>query len=200
MANRFQRQALLRKVVYLALILVLLTVSLLHRRLIVIPQAYNLQLREEARGEVELTSSAVRLATTGLRGWATCSLWLGAIEKQRKHEWNELELMVRSITKLQPYFVSPWLFQSWNLSFNVAVECDRVKDKYFYITRGLELLSEGERRNQGGDFLSPGESKRLRFPGNPEMRFYMGFTYQLKIGQGDEQDALRCLYDLSCID
>jgi len=200
MASRFQQQALLRKVVYVALILCLLTASLLHRRLIVIPQAYNLQLREEARGEVELTSSAVRLLTTGGRGFATCGLWLSAIEKQRKHEWNEMEMLVRSITKLQPYFVSPWLFQSWNLSFNVAVEFDRVKDKYFYITRGLELLSEGERRNQGGEFLSPGESKRLRFPGNPEMRFHMGFTYQLKIGQGDEQDDLRCLYDMSCID
>jgi hypothetical protein len=200
MASRFQQQVLLRKVVYLVLILVLLTVSLMHRRFFVIPQAYNLQLREEARGEVELTSSAVRLTLTGLRGLATCSLWLEAIEKQRKHEWNELELLVRSITKVQPYFVSPWLFQSWNLSFNVAVECDRVRDKYFYISRGLELLAEGERRNQGGDLLTAGESKRLRFPGNPEMRFYMGFTYQLKVGQGDEQDALRCLYDMSCID
>src|SRR5215467_6477114 len=117
MASRFQRQALLRKVVYLVLILVLFTASLMHRRLIVIPQAYNLQLREEARGEVELTSSAVRLMTTGLRGWATCSLWLAAIEKQRKNEWSQLELLVRSITKLQPYFASPWLFQSWNLAF-----------------------------------------------------------------------------------
>jgi hypothetical protein len=200
MASRFQQQALLRKVVYLVLILVLLTGSLLLRRMVVIPQAYNLQLREEARGEVDLTTSAVQLALTGSRGLTTCVLWLGAIEKQRKHEWNEMELLVRSITKVQPYFVSPWLFQSWNLSFNVAVECDRVRDKYFYISRGLELLAEGERRNQGGELLAAGESKRLRFPGNPEMRFYMGFTYQLKVGQGDEKDALRCLYDMSCID
>jgi hypothetical protein len=200
MATRFQQRALLRKVVYLALILVLLTASLVHRRFFIVPQAYNLQLREEARGEVDLTSSAVQLLLTGSRGLTTCGLWLAAIEKQKKHEWSEMDLLVRSITKVQPYFVSPWLFQSWNLSFNVAVECDRVRDKYYYISRGLELLAEGERRNQGGEVLAAGESKRIRFPGNPEMRFYMGFTYQLKVGQGDEQDALRCLFDMSCID
>src|SRR5207244_13095150 len=142
MARRVQQQALVRKVVYLVLSLVLFTASLMHRRFVVIPQAYNLQLREEARGEVELTSSAVRLTLTGLRGVTTCFLWQAAIDKQKRHEWNELELLVRSITKIQPYFASPWLFQSWNLAFNVAVECDRVRDKYFYITRGLELLAE----------------------------------------------------------
>jgi hypothetical protein len=200
MATRFQRRALLRKVIYLALILVLLTASLLHRRVLVVPQAYNLQLREEARGEVDLTSSAVQLLLTGSRGLTTCGLWLAAIEKQKKHEWSEMDLLVRSITKVQPYFVTPWLFQSWNLAFNVAVECDRVGDKYYYISRGIELLAAGERRNQGGEVLAAGESKRIRFPGNPEMRAFMGTIYQLKIGQGDEQDALRCLYDMSCID
>jgi hypothetical protein len=32
------------------------------------------------------------------------------------------------------------------------------------------------------------------------MRYYVGFYYQLKIGQGDEKRTLRCLLDLSCID
>jgi hypothetical protein len=200
MASRFQQRALIRKVIYLALILVVLTISLLHRNLVVIPQAYALQLREESRGEVELTSAALRVGTTGLRGWVTCGLWLRSIEATRKHEWNQVELAIRSITKLQPYYVEPWLYQCWHLAFNVAVEFDRVKDKYFYITRGLELLSEGERRNQGYEYQSAADSRRLRFPGNPMMRYYMGFFYQLKIGQGDDQDALRCLYDMSCID
>lgn len=200
MASRFQQRALLRKVIYLALILVLLTVSLMHRRLIVLPQANYLQLREETRGQVELTTSAVRHIMTGLRGWATCWLWLESIEKTKKHEWNQVELLVRTVTKLQPYYVQPWLYQCWHLSFNVAVEFDRVRDKYFYISRGIELLSEGERRNQGSDVQRGAETRRIHFPGNPMMRFYMGNFYQLKIAQGDDQEALRCLFDMSCID
>src|ERR1700751_3564493 len=128
MASRFQQRALLRKVIYLALILVLLTVSLMHRRFIVLPQANYLQLREETRGQVELTTSAVRHIMTGMRGWATCWLWLESIEKTKKHEWNGGELLVRTTTKLQPYYVHPWLYQCWHLSFNVAVEFERVRD------------------------------------------------------------------------
>ena len=110
-------------------------------------------------------------------------LWWSATEIQKKHEWNELELLVRSVTKLQPHFITPWLFQSWNLAYNVAVESDRVKDKYFYITRGIELLAEGERQNRN----------------NPDMRFTMGFYNQHKIGLADKANTLRSLFQMSCI-
>src|SRR5262249_8614933 len=96
----------------------------------------------------------------------------------------------------QPHYISPWLFQSWNLALNVSVECDRSRDKYFYISRGIELLAEGERKNQGNQHPDP----KLRSPAHPDMRYSVGFTYQLKIGQGDEKRTLRCLFDLSCID
>jgi hypothetical protein len=200
MASRFQQRALARKVIYLALILVLLTVSLMHRRLVVLPQANYLQLREETRGQVELTTSAVRHIMTGMRGWATCWLWLESIEKTKKHEWNQVELLVRTITKLQPYYVQPWLYQCWHLSFNVAVEFERVRDKYFYISRGIELLSEGERRNQGSEVQGAGDTRRIHFPGDPMMRYYVGDFYLLKIGGGDDEDAMRCLFDMSCMD
>ena len=200
MANPFQQKARQRKLIYAVLIAFLFTGSLLHRRLVVEPQANHLQLREQARGEVELTSSAVRQMLTGSKGMAVTFLWSAAIEKQKKNEWNELELLVNSITKLQPYFITPWLYQSWNLSFNVAVECDLPRDKYYYISRGLELLAEGERRNQGsGDTFTPDPTKP-QFPGHPELRHYMGFTYQLKIGNPDEKNTMRSLFEMSCID
>src|SRR5947209_5943760 len=189
MAVPYQQQALLRKVLYTGLIVALFTVSLLHRRLVVEPQGNNLQLREVSKGEVKLTDSAIRLALTGSRGVAVTFLWSAAIEKQKKHEWNEPDLLVSSITKLQPHFITPWLFQSWNLAFNVAVECDRPRDKYFYISRGLEVLAEGERRN----YKPPA-------PGNPDMRQNMGSYYQLKIGNSDEKNTMRCLLEMSCID
>ena len=197
MANPFQQQARLRKVVYTALILVLFTASLMFRRFIVESQAEAMQLREASRGEVELTSSAVRLTLTGSRGLAVTLLWKAAMKEQEKHKWNEVELLVSSITKLQPYFITPWLFQSWNLAFNVSVECDRPRDKYYYVSRGLQLLAEGERRNQGSGLDADGQP---RFPGNPDLRHHMGFTYQLKIGHSDEKNAMQCLLEMSCID
>jgi hypothetical protein len=196
MASPFQQQALVRKLVYLGLILVLFTASFLYRTYLILPQANALALREETKGEVELTGSAVRLTLTGSRGLAVCFLWMSAQNKQKKHEWNELELIVSSVAKLQPHFITPWLFQSWNMSFNVSVECDSPHDKYFYISRGMQLLAEGERRNRGSKDSEAG----IDFPGNPDLRFHMGFFYQLKIGQSDETRTLRSLYQMSCMD
>jgi hypothetical protein len=201
MATPLLQKTRQRKMIYIGAIVVLFTVSLIHSRWILQPQAYRLQLREESRGEVELIGSAVRLMTTGSRGLAVTVLWYTAMDKQKRGEYHELELIVKSITKLQPYFITPWLYQSWNISFNVAVECDRPRDKYFYISRGLELLAEGERRNRGvGKEGGAADPERIVFPGHPELRHYMGFFYQLKIGSSDERQTMRSLIEMSCID
>ncbi len=201
MATPLLQKARQRKMIYFGAIVVLFTVSLIHRLWILEPLAYRLQLREESRGEVELTSSAVRLMLTGSRGMAVTFLWYTAMDKQKRGEYHELELLVKSITKLQPYFITPWLYQSWNISFNVAVECDRPRDKYYYISRGLELLAEGERRNRGaGKDGGDSDPDRDVFPGHPELRHFMGFFYQLKIGTSDERLTMRSLIELSCID
>jgi hypothetical protein len=183
-----------RKLVYLGLILGLFVVNTFFWRGMataetkpspwtVQAKAANLELSEDTQGEPDLLGSTVRLVLTGSRGLAVTILWQGALEKQKRNEWNELEFIVRSLTKLQPHFLTPWLFQSWNLSYNVSVESDRVKDKFFYITRGIELLAQGERLNRD----------------NPDMRYWLGFYYQNKFGVSDENSTLRSLFQLSCI-
>jgi hypothetical protein len=171
-----------RKILYGALILVLFTTTFFWRQ-VVEAQADQLALREQNRGDVELSGSLVRLTLTGSRGVATCVLWMTAIEKQKKNQWNELEFYVNALTKLQPHFTIPWLFQSWNLSYNVAAESDRWADKYFFITRGIQLLYRGERQNRN----------------NPDLRYSVGFYTEHKICQSDETHVHRSLFQLSCI-
>ncbi|MBY0459060.1 MAG: hypothetical protein K2V38_17125, partial [Gemmataceae bacterium] len=134
-------------------------------------------------GEAELTGSALRLTLTGSRGVAVTALWLSAIEKQKRNDFHEFEQRVQMVTKLQPNFITPWIFQSWNIAYNVSVEMHGSGDMYFYIVRGIQLLAEGERRN-----------KR-----SPDMRYQIAFYYQNKFGVSDQVDVLRCLFDLSCI-
>src|SRR5439155_23629260 len=177
MASILQQQSTTRKFIYFGLIVLLFTCSLLHRRLVINAQANELQMREVSRGKADLTDSALRYVLTGARGVAVTALWLAAIEKQKKHEWNDLEVAVESLTRLQPRFTSPWLFQSWNLAYNVAVECDRPRDKYYYVSRGITLLCRGEEKND------PGQAGQPEWPANPEMRFHIGFTYHMKIVQ-----------------
>ncbi|MFM7149880.1 MAG: hypothetical protein ACKO23_08570, partial [Gemmataceae bacterium] len=183
MASPFQQQVRQRKILYIALILVLFTLSWLWRQNVIAGLAQKLAIREDTRGEVELTGAVVRLGLTGSRGLATCILWTNAIEKQRRNQWNELEVLVRSLTKLQPHFITPWLFQSWNLAYNVSVESDRVRDKYFYVSRGLELLAEGERQNRD----------------HPDLRWSTGFYGQHKVCMSDETNYMRSLFQLSLI-
>jgi hypothetical protein len=196
MPSPFQTPSGRRKVVYLGLILGLFVVNTFFWRGVASPltggqapswtvqaQATKLELTEETQGDPDLVGSIIRLVLTGSRGAAVTFLWQEAIEKQKRNEWSELEFIVRSLTKLQPHFLTPWLFQSWNLSYNVSVEADRVKDKYFYISRGIELLAQGERVNKD----------------NPDMRYWIAFYYQNKFGVSDENNSLRSLFQLSCI-
>src|SRR4051812_13753746 len=196
MASPLQTPSARRKMAYFGLILGLFVVNTFFWRGVSSPltggkppawtvtaNSADLELSEELQGETDLLGSTVRLVLTGSRGLAVTILWNAAIDKQMKHEWNELEFLVRSLTKLQPHFLTPWLFQSWNLSYNVSVESDRVKDKYFYISRGIDLLAQGERLNKD----------------NPDMRYWIGFYYQNKFGVSDEANTLRSLYQLRCI-
>ena len=130
MASPLQTTSGRRKLIYLGLILALFVANTFFVRGVASPllskdnqppswtvqaQAAKLELTEETQGDPDLVGSVIRLVLTGSRGAAVTFLWQEAIEKQKRNEWSELEVIVRSLTKLQPHFLTPWLFQSWNL-------------------------------------------------------------------------------------
>ena len=185
MASPYQQQAFQRKLIYLGCILVLFTGSWSWRHYLLrrTTGERTLGVRESSLGDVELSGQMLRLMLTGSRGLFTSCVWWISIEKQKKNQWNELDTYVRTLTRLQPHFIRPWLFQSWNLSYNVSVALDRPADKYFYIARGIELLAEGERQNHD----------------NPYIRWNIAFYYQQKITLHDDTNVLRSLLQLSTI-
>jgi hypothetical protein len=183
MASPYQQQAFQRKLIYLFSIIALFTGAWLWRHHVVEAQAAPLGMLESSRGDVDLSGKFLQLSLTGMRGLVTSTLWMTATDNQRKNQWNQVDQNVRTLTKLQPHFIRPWIFQAWNLSYNVSVSLDRTSDKYFYIARGQELLAEGERQNRD----------------NPEIRWTIGFTYQHKITMHDETNVLRSLLQLSMI-
>src|SRR5262245_14925308 len=162
--NPLQKAAFRRKIYYFATILVLFTVSMLWRGIIPIPlsstakaagwvasksilnQSFALDLRELEQGEPELVGEGARLALTGSRGFAVAFLWHSAIEAQKRNDFHKMEKRIEAVTRLQPHFITPWIFQSWNIAYNVSVEMHGSGDMYFYIARGIELLAEGESR------------------------------------------------------
>jgi hypothetical protein len=217
--NTLQRAAFRRKIIYFAVILGLFTISMFWRGMLPIPlsgaraanpsvlqreadrlasrtilsRAQALELREVDAGEQDIESSTRQLLSLGGRGFYVAYLWHSAIDKQKRNDFHKMDQLIRQVTQLQPHFITPWIFQSWNIAYNVSVEMQGSGDMYYYIARGIDLLAEGERR-QGR--IDPETGRRI---GSPDMRYQIAFYYQNKFGVSDNVETLRCLFQMSCM-
>jgi hypothetical protein len=176
-------EAVAKKIIYGVAVVFLFTYGYVWRTIVVDAQGRQFAVREQTQGDVHLKGAVERLSLGGFRGVTTCYLWNVAMDQQKKNELSDLENTVRLLTELQPHFNTPWLFQSWNLAYNVSNKTDQPSDKFFWISRGVQLLADGERQNNN----------------NPDLRFEMGATYQHKICQSDETNYHRSLFQLSMI-
>ena len=70
MASPFQQQVRQRQILYIALIIVLFTAAYGWRQYMIRPQAEALAIREESRGEVDLTESVVQLGLSCSSTWS----------------------------------------------------------------------------------------------------------------------------------
>lgn len=213
MAHPLQQAAVRRKVIYLGVIVGLFTLSLFWRGKVGVPlagkkefatwvanrtvlaQADRLELRELDQGDADLATSVAQVSLVGSRGVMVTILWRSAIEKQKRGEYHEFEQLARLVTLLQPHFVDPWIYQSWNIAYNVSVENEKLGDMFYYIARGIELLAEGDRINSKTYRTADGVYRL----GSPDIRHNIGFYYQNKFSVSDKVSTLRSLMQLACI-
>jgi hypothetical protein len=94
-------------------------------------------------GAIDPASEAMRLATLGGRGFVVTMLWNKANEEKKTEDWTSFQATLEQLARLQPYFVKVWQYQAWNLSYNVSVEVDNVRDRFFYVKQGINYLKEG---------------------------------------------------------
>ena len=175
-----------RKITYLVLVAVLLfPISRLGAPATIEDSGGKLsQLRQEYElgqsnlGEIDPASETIRLATLGLRGIAVSMLWNKANEYKKKEDWTNFRATLSQLAKLQPYFISFWRYQAWNLTYNVSVELDDVRDRFYYVKRGIEFLNEGIRYNRNNHYLLS------------DLGWFLGN----KIGRADEHVLFRDLF------
>src|SRR3954471_2935489 len=181
-----ERASFYRKLVYLGAIVVLaFPIVYLSRPATTTTEGGTLaQLRKEYRlspvniGQIDPASETIKLATLGLRGVAVNWLWEKANDFKKREDWTSLTATLEQLAKLQPNFVTFWKFQAWNLSYNVSVEFDDYRDRYYYVRRGVQFLQEGERYNVG----------------NPQLLWDLGWFIGQKIGRADEYVQYRNLF------
>jgi len=181
-----ERGSFYRKITYLVLIAVLLfPISQLGAPATLEDQGgalaqmrHDYDLGQSNLGDIDPASETIRLATLGLRGIAVSMLWHKASEYKKKEDWTNFRATLQQLSKLQPYFVSFWRYQAWNLAYNVSVELDDVRDRYYYVRRGIEFLEEG--------------AKYIRF--SPYLLTELGWFTGSKIGTADEKTEYRRLF------
>lgn len=135
----------------------------------------DLELGETDLGALDPTSATMNLVLLGLRGVATDLLWLDALKQQEHKNWGQLRATVNSIIMLQPHYLKVWVFQGWNLAYNVSSQWDDVRDRYYWV-------------KEGGKFLMRGSDRNRRYP---ELYWEVGRILGPKIGRADEWKFFR---------
>jgi hypothetical protein len=136
------------------------------------------ELGQSDLGEIDPASETIRMATLGLRGIAVSMLWSKANEYKKKEDWTNFRATLEQLAKLQPYFISFWKYQAWNLTYNVSVELDDIRDRFAYVLRGINFLKEGTKYNRD----------------NPHLLAELGWFIGNKIGRADEHIEYRRLF------
>ncbi len=129
-------------------------------------------------GAIDPASETIRMATLGLRGMAVTMLWNKANEYKKTEDWTNFEETLKQLARLQPYFVKVWQYQAWNLTYNVSVELDDVRDRFYYVKEGIKYLKEG--------------TQYLR--DNPTLLDDLGWFNGNKVGRADEHVLYRKMF------
>ncbi len=113
----------------------------------------------------------------GFRGIVSEVLWFRVNRLQEEGRYLELVQLADWLTMLDPHAAETWVYNAWNLAYNISVMMVREEDRLRWVQNGIALL-----RDDG-----------LRF--NPrEARLYreLAWLYQNKIG--DTLDSAHLTY------
>lgn len=111
--------------------------------------------------------SFVMVGLGGFRGIASEALWFRVNRLQEEGRYLELVQLANWLTMLDPHASEAWIYNAWNLAYNVSVMMIRDEDRLRWVQNGISLL-----RDDG-----------LRF--NPrDARLYreLAWFYQNKVG------------------
>lgn len=124
----------------------------------------------------------VMVAFGGFRGVLSEILWIRAGELQEEGRYFELVQLSDWITALDPRAIDAWVFNAWNLAYNVTAMIQDGRTRLGWVKAGIDLL------------------EHRAIPANPTSpRLYreLGWMYQNKVGGNDDQASVVYRLDLS---
>ncbi len=82
------------------------------------------------------------VALGGFRGLISNLLWIRANDLQEEDKFFEMMQLADWITKLEPHFPQVWVFQAWNMAYNISVKFKDFGDRWRWLQAGIELLRD----------------------------------------------------------
>ena len=87
------------------------------------------------------------VALGGFRGLISTLLWIRANDLQNDDKFFEAAQLADWITALEPHFAQVWVFQAWNMAYNISVKFKEnapgdYSDRWRWVQRGIELLRD----------------------------------------------------------
>lgn len=93
------------------------------------------------------------VALGGFRGLIANALWIRANDLQQDDKFFEAAQLATWITQLEPSFTQVWLFQAWNMAYNISVKFKDFPDRWRWVEHGIELLRDDGLRYNPNDTL-----------------------------------------------
>ncbi len=105
----------------------------------------RLQLGLQPTVDAHRAPPAVTLASTvggPVRAAAVMYLWDRATRLQDAGQYAEANQWSQWISMLQPGFEQVWVFNAWNMAYNISVETHTPQDRWFWVNSGVSLLRD----------------------------------------------------------
>ena len=93
------------------------------------------------------------VALGGFRGLISNLLWIRANDLQEEDKFFEMMQLADWITKLEPHFPQVWVFQAWNMAYNISVKFKDFGDRWRWLQGGIELLRDEGLKYNPNDVL-----------------------------------------------
>jgi hypothetical protein len=93
------------------------------------------------------------VALGGFRGLISNYLWVRANSLQEDDKFFEAAQLADWITDLEPHFTQVWLFQAWNMAYNISIKFKDFPDRWRWVERGIRLLRDQGLRYNPDDVL-----------------------------------------------
>lgn len=130
------------------------------------PQVSEPQASQSELTELSDLGAATILLMGGFRGLAVNVLWLKSIDLHERRRYHDERAILDIISKLQPRYASVWVFQAWNIAYNISVQYETDEEQFKWVQEGKDFLLKGQKI----------------LPENADIAFWLGIMYSHKYG------------------